>query len=187
MAMGAAATVSFASPALAKHANSHIKHVRHKIHAHPAVPERQISLVNIHTQERTSLVYWRHGKYLTPALHHINHVMRDNHNNRIHHMDPHLLDLLHDLHRNLGGSQPFDLICGYRSPQTNAWLRRHTGGVAVNSLHLKGQAADVQLPGVSLERLHNAALHMARGGVGYYPRSDFVHVDTGKVRQWEFG
>ncbi len=163
----------------------HLKH--HHVHAHPLVQERAISMISLHTQESTSLVYWRHGKYLPHALHHISHVMRDHYNNKVHRIDPRLLDLLHDLHRNLGSSQPFHLVCGYRSPQTNAWLHRTTGGVAVNSLHLKGQAADVQLPGVSLERLHNAALHMARGGVGYYPRSDFVHVDTGRVRQWEYG
>jgi uncharacterized protein YcbK (DUF882 family) len=181
VAAGAAATASFSTSAMAMH----LKH--HHVHAHPLVQERAISMISLHTRESTSLVYWRHGKYLPHALHHINHVMRDHYNNKVHRIDPRLLDLLHDLHRNLGGGQPFHLVCGYRSPQTNAWLHRTTGGVAVNSLHLKGQAADVQLPGVSLERLHNAALHMARGGVGYYPRSDFVHVDTGRVRQWEYG
>jgi uncharacterized protein YcbK (DUF882 family) len=180
-AFTAVAAGTAATPAMA------MVHTHRRLHAAPHVPERAVSMVNIHTRETAQVVYWKHGHYQPAAMRHIAHLMRDYHTNQTHHMDPKLLDLLHDLHTRLGTSEPFHLISGYRCPATNAWLARRSGGVAANSLHMRGQAADIQAPGVSLETLHNTALAMARGGVGYYPRSDFVHVDTGRIREWDYG
>jgi uncharacterized protein YcbK (DUF882 family) len=149
--------------------------------------ERRFHLINGHIDESLDLVYYRDGQYLPDAMHRIAVVMRDHMANKIHPIDPHLIDLLGDLHGAIGSSEPWVLISGYRSPQTNAYLRRHSGGVAAHSLHMRGLAADVMLEDESIENLHNCALEMARGGVGYYPRSSFVHVDTGAVREWKYG
>ncbi|HHO59512.1 MAG TPA: DUF882 domain-containing protein, partial [Thiotrichales bacterium] len=102
----------------------------------------------------------------------------------IHPMDTDLLDLLVTLNHKLGGKQPFQIISGYRSPKTNAALHRKSNGVAVRSLHMQGKAIDIRLPGCKLAELRRAALNCRRGGVGYYPKSNFVHVDTGRVRHW---
>ena len=128
--------------------------------------------------------YFAQGDYLPPALHEINHVLRDWRRNEIHPIDPELLDLLYDLHAATGSQKPFDVICGYRSPETNAMLARRSDGVSKRSLHLVGKAIDIRLPDVPLARLRDAARRLGRGGVGYYPASNFVHVDTGRVRAW---
>ena len=158
-----------------------------RVPALPQTPERFVQLVNAHTNESLDAVYWRDGAYIPDTMHRINRVLRDHLSGDVHTMDPRLIDLLGELRRTMGVSEPFSVISGYRSPRTNAWMARTERGVAAHSLHIKGQAADIELPGYDISTLHNTALAMAEGGVGYYPRSGFVHVDTGKPREWEFG
>lgn len=144
----------------------------------------KLALVNTHTGERIDLVYRESGAYVPQALAEIDRVLRDHRTNQIAPIDPALLDLVHRLGGLLDARQPFHVISGYRSPVTNARLATAGSGVARTSLHLAGRAIDLRLPGRPLEDLRAAALQLGRGGVGYYPRSDFVHVDTGRVRAW---
>jgi uncharacterized protein YcbK (DUF882 family) len=145
---------------------------------------RELAFYNIHTGERLRTIYWEDGNYLPDALHRVDYFFRDYRANEIKPIDPHLLDLLHELRLRLDSAQPFDLISGYRSTSTNAMLAAHSEGVAHHSMHIEGKAADIHLPGVRLESLQSAALALSGGGVGYYPHSGFVHVDTGRVRHW---
>jgi uncharacterized protein YcbK (DUF882 family) len=145
---------------------------------------RSLHFNHLHTGERLELEYFSGGAYLPDALGTINHFLRDFRTDEEHAIDAQLLDLLHDLNRLVGGRQPFEVISGYRSPATNAMLRRHSEGVAAHSLHMQGQAIDIRLADVRLGTLRDAARSIARGGVGYYPASNFVHVDTGRVRTW---
>jgi len=157
-----------------------------KVPARPLTSERFVSLVNAHTKEGLHAVYWRNGTYLPEAMRQVNLVLRDHMSGDIHTMDPRLVDLLGDLRQEVATTEPWTVISGYRSPRTNAWLHRHSCGVAAHSLHVQGRAADIILAGENTWALHNAALKLGEGGVGYYPRSGFVHVDTGKVREWAF-
>lgn len=150
-----------------------------------AMPERKLSFYNIHTGERLSATYWAEGRYIDESLAEIDHVLRDFRTNQSVAMDRRLLDLLHSIGMSLGGALPFHVISGYRSPATNAHLAETTSGVAKKSMHMKGQAADIFLPGHDLSALHKVALGLKQGGVGYYPRSNFVHVDVGRVRSWQ--
>lgn len=145
---------------------------------------RRLAFVHTHTGERLSIVYAENGEYIPEALAEIDHLLRDFRAHQTHHIDPPLLDQLADLAALTGGKRPYEVICGYRCPATNAMLRRHSHGVAQHSLHMAGRAIDIRLPGVDLKHLHTAALSMRAGGVGYYPRSDFIHIDTGRVRRW---
>ena len=145
---------------------------------------RALSFHNLHTDEAISLVYWADGEYLADARHRIEHLLRDFRNNKVHPIDLRLLDLLSTLRARLNTDAPYQIISGYRSPETNAMLHRISEAVASNSLHIRGQAIDIRVPGRSLEQVHRTALDMGAGGVGYYPRSDFVHVDVGRVRRW---
>ncbi len=145
---------------------------------------RSLAFHHLHTGEDLAVEYFRLGDYQAPALGEINRVLRDWRRNEIHPIDPELLDLLHDLHAATGSARPFDVICGYRAPETNAMLARQSSGVSPRSLHLVGKAIDIRLPDVPLPRLRDAALGLRRGGVGYYPGSNFIHVDTGRVRSW---
>lgn len=147
-------------------------------------PERRLGFYNIHTGESFRRVYWAQGAYDPQALTEINHVMRDHRTNEVADMAPALLDLLSALRITLDSDESLHLISGYRSPATNAKLAARSGQVAKRSLHLDGKAADIFLPGRSLEALHGAALKLRAGGVGYYPKSRFVHVDVGRVRRW---
>jgi uncharacterized protein YcbK (DUF882 family) len=149
-------------------------------------PSRSVSFHHLHTGERLTTEYFAQGEYLPNALAQVNHVLRDWRTNEIHAMDPALLDLLNELHQVSGSKHAFEVICGYRCPSTNAMLARNSEQVSPRSLHLKGQAIDIRLPDVPLSRLRDLALGMHRGGVGYYPApsSNFVHVDTGRVRSW---
>lgn len=122
--------------------------------------------------------------YVPSALSRVDRFLRDFRTGEIHEIDPALLDLLNDLAALTGAAEPYHVISGYRSPTTNAMLRRRSGGVARRSLHMDGKAVDVRLPGVPLRTLRDAAVSLGRGGVGYYPGPDFVHVDTGAVRIW---
>ena len=145
---------------------------------------RALSFYNVHTGETLRIVYFEQGEYVPGALLEVNYFFRDFRANEIKSIDPRLLDLLHRINRALDTSLPFNLISGYRSPVTNAWLASQSEGVAHHSLHMDGMASDINVQGRSLALLQTVALAMRGGGVGYYPRSDFVHVDTGRVRRW---
>ena len=154
--------------------------------AKPA-PERVLSFFHTHTGERLKTAYCCNGVYQPEALKAINHILRDFRMNEIKPIDPTLLDMLHELGGTLEVDQPFHIISGYRSPHTNTMLRARGGattGVATKSLHMVGKAIDIRVPGVKLDHLRGAARSLKLGGVGYYPSSNFVHVDVGRVRYW---
>jgi uncharacterized protein YcbK (DUF882 family) len=155
-------------------------------HAAWAIPTvaRTLDFVHTHTGEHLSVEYFGGGAYVPDALTTVNHFLRDFRTGDIHPIDPNLLDLLHHLTQLTGSVRPFQVISGYRSPVTNEMLRHRSEGVASGSLHMQGQAIDIRLADVALGSLRDAALATRRGGVGYYPASDFVHVDTGRVRTW---
>ncbi len=150
----------------------------------PYPPERSLKFYNLHTGESLNATYCEKGCYVEGALRDINYIMRDFRANEIKPIDPRLLDLLYTLNRRLATPEPFHLISGYRSPATNAMLAAHSEGVAHHSLHIDGKAADVRVPGRSLWEVWRTSMAMLAGGVGFYPRSDFVHVDVGRVRFW---
>jgi uncharacterized protein YcbK (DUF882 family) len=145
---------------------------------------RRAVLHNLHTGEAFNEVYYANGSYLPDALAEANRVMRDWRTGDEHFIDPGLFDALHAIQNRLEATGPFQVISGYRSPKTNAILRARSNGVAEHSQHTIGKAIDVRMEGVDLSWLRNAALDVGAGGVGYYPVSNFVHVDTGRVRQW---
>jgi uncharacterized protein YcbK (DUF882 family) len=147
-------------------------------------PERKLSLLNLHTGERISATYWAEGTYQTSELKDINRVLRDHRTGDIMEIDNDLIDLLNILHHKMEGKKPFHVISGYRSPKTNEALRNNTSGVAKKSFHMQGRAIDVRLPGRQLASLQKAAISLHAGGVGYYSKSDFLHIDTGHVRHW---
>jgi uncharacterized protein YcbK (DUF882 family) len=147
-------------------------------------PERSLAFYNTHTGEQLRTVYWEQGNYLRDSLGAINHILRDFRTNEIKDIDTGLLDLLFAIHNELETQQPFHIISGYRSADTNAFLRDHSTGVAEHSLHLVGKAIDIRTPGRDLRVLHKTAVALKGGGVGFYPKSDFVHVDVGRVRYW---
>jgi len=152
-----------------------------------APSQRRLALHNLHTNESLEAVYWQNGRYVPGELSAVNHVLRDFRSGDTHPMDPRLLDLLNDVALRVQTRGPFHVISGYRSPTTNAMLHSHSNGVAKKSLHMQGLAIDIRLPDVDLARLHKTALSLGRGGVGYYPGDNFVHVDVGPVRQWQGG
>lgn len=147
---------------------------------------RTISLYNIHTKETITVVYKKDGKFVPAAMERVNWALRDWRRNEPTTMDPELVDLLWEIHNELGSKEPIHIISGYRSPSTNSMLRATRGGQAEKSQHIQGKAADVRFPDVPLQRLRYSALIRERGGVGYYPTSalPFVHVDTARVRAW---
>ncbi|MGE5537015.1 MAG: DUF882 domain-containing protein [Gemmatimonas sp.] len=145
---------------------------------------RSLAFDNLHTGEKLAVDYFVDGRYVPEALTAVNRVLRDFRTGEIHTMEPALLDLLVALRAKLETSQPLHVISGYRSPATNAKLHEASSGVASNSLHMRGMAIDLRVPGCALPAVRQAALSLQRGGVGYYPRSDFVHVDIGRVRTW---
>ena len=149
-----------------------------------ALPERSLSFYNLHTSESLSTVYWQSGEYLASSLSEINRVLRDHRTGEEHEIDSKLLDLLCVLRLRLETTKPLQIISGYRSPATNAMLNAKSEGVATRSLHMDGQAIDIRVPGRDLSLVRKAALAMKSGGVGYYPTSNFVHVDVGRVRNW---
>ena len=150
-----------------------------------AARPRALALVNTHTQERIEVVYAVDDRYVSRALASLDHFLRDHYTGDVGAIDPRVFDLLHDVQRLLGAGRPFEVISGYRCPATNARLRETGGGgVAKHSLHMEGRAIDVRLPGVPLTELRDAGLSLGAGGVGFYPREQFVHLDTGRVRAW---
>lgn len=144
---------------------------------------RKISLCNIHTREDLETQYFDGRDYIKQELKRINHICRDFRRNEVANMDRRLIDAIAQIQEGLGHKGQVRIISGYRSPQTNQALRK-TGGVAKKSYHMKGQAIDFNLEGVPLSKVRNAALELRLGGVGYYPKSGFVHIDTGPVRRW---
>ena len=150
----------------------------------PYPPERTLKFYNLHTGESLSTTYCEKGCYVDGALKQINYILRDFRANEIKPIDPRLLDLLYTINRRLYTPEPFDIISGYRSPATNAMLAGRSEGVARHSMHIQGKAADIRVPGRPLGEVWRAAIGLWSGGVGFYPRSDFVHVDVGRVRFW---
>ncbi len=165
----AALATAAASPALA--------HTRR-------LPARAVALRNLHTDEFVRATYWVDGAWQPDGLREINRVLRDFRTDDVIRMDPGLIDLMHRLAKVVGTDAPFEIISGYRSPRTNAQLAGLNAGVAKKSLHMEGKAVDLRVPSVSLADLHRAAKSLQAGGVGYYPRSDFIHIDTGRIRYW---
>jgi uncharacterized protein YcbK (DUF882 family) len=146
--------------------------------------DRSLSFFHTHTGEHLKLTYFSDGLYHDDALKEINHYLRDFRTNEIHPIDSHLLDILHVVKNACNSNGTFEVISGYRSPQTNQALRAQGHGVAEHSMHMVGKAIDVRLTDVNTAYLKKAATSLKRGGVGYYAKSDFVHIDTGRVRYW---
>jgi uncharacterized protein YcbK (DUF882 family) len=145
----------------------------------------ELRLFETHRDKTIDVVYREGDAYIPSALNKLDYFLRDHLNGDTFDMDPRVFDLLHALTVKVGKPDAvINIICGYRSPSTNAYLRSHSNGVAKHSLHMKGEAIDIRIPGVPLWKLRQAALALHDGGVGYYPHSDFVHVDVGRVRQW---
>ena len=145
---------------------------------------RVLAFNHLHTGERLEVAYFDGGSYLPDAMGAVNRLLRDFRTGDVGTMDPALLDLLHALRVRTGSRKPYEIISGYRSPATNRMLHERSSGVATKSLHMSGQAIDIRVADVPLGDLRQAALSLQRGGVGYYPGSNFVHVDTGRVRAW---
>ncbi len=154
------------------------------VFAKPKSEKRNLFLKNMHTGEKLDLVYWQNGVYIPEAADAISELLRDHRQNESVAMDTGLLDLLHNLHATVDAPYGIEIFSGYRSPKTNAALAAKNSGVAKKSLHMTGQAADIRIPGVRLANVRKAALSLKLGGVGYYRKSGFLHVDTGRVRQW---
>jgi uncharacterized protein YcbK (DUF882 family) len=149
-----------------------------------ARPARELCFHSIHTGETVTAVYWRDGRLVAEGLARLDHILRDHRTGEVRPIAPGLFDLVHELKQAMSYEQPIVVISGYRSPATNAMLAGRSNGVAKNSYHLRGMAVDIRMPGRSLAELRDAALKLRRGGVGDYPKSDFVHVDVGPVRSW---
>jgi uncharacterized protein YcbK (DUF882 family) len=146
--------------------------------------DRTLTFYNTHTDEKLKATYFRGSNFDKGALKDINHILRDFRTGDVFAMDLKLLDLLTELHAKTGSKQPFQIISGYRSPKTNSMLSAESNGVAKRSMHLDGKAIDIRLSDVKLQTVHDTAVSMKRGGVGMYVASNFVHVDTGRVRYW---
>lgn len=146
--------------------------------------KRTLALFNTHTNESVSVCYYDSNGYREEALDQINHILRDYRTDEIQTIDTRLLDQLFTIKSRIHPRTPFHIISGYRSPATNDMLRKVSSGVARSSLHTKGRAIDIRLPGYGTHRLRKLCVNLKAGGVGYYPKSDFVHLDTGVVRTW---
>jgi uncharacterized protein YcbK (DUF882 family) len=149
-----------------------------------AAEYKTLAFEHTHTGDKLKLTYFEQGRYIEEALREINYLLRDFRTDDVHPIDTALLDQLFVLKQTLGVNKPFHIISGYRSPITNSRLRRFSHGVAEHSFHMQGRAIDIRLEGVSSKTIRNAALTLAQGGVGYYPRDNFVHLDTGRFRTW---
>lgn len=150
----------------------------------PGDIDRQLKFRNLHTGEKLSATYWAEGGYISEELAAIDHVLRDHRSGEAFHMDHTLLDQIYTLQQRLGHKGTIEIISGYRSPASNAMLASKSRGVAKKSFHMLGRAVDLRMPGVELKNLRKAALELKAGGVGYYPKSNFVHLDTGRPRFW---
>jgi uncharacterized protein YcbK (DUF882 family) len=145
----------------------------------------RLHFFHTHTRERLNIVYRDGEGYNQESLARLDSYLRDLRTGEIHEFDPRVFDLLHDLTTALGNPDlEIDVVCGYRTPWSNEFLRSHGHGVARHSLHMQAMAIDIRVPGIPTAQLRDAALALRRGGVGYYATSDFVHVDVGRVRRW---
>ena len=147
-------------------------------------PKRRLSLYNTHTDEKLEVCYYTRGRYQPGALRKISYIFRDHYSGEIKPIHKDLIDFLHTISKTVGDGVQFHIISGYRSPETNTMLRKNSRAVARNSLHMQGKAADIRIPDYDTKRLSRICIKIQTGGVGYYPKSDFVHVDTGIVRRW---
>ncbi len=145
---------------------------------------KTLALEHHHTGESLEITYYSQGRYIYGALDEVSYLLRDYHTGEVRSIDPALLDQLYDVKLLLGANKPFHVVSGYRSPETNANLRRHSRGVARQSLHMSGKAIDIRMEGISARTIRDAALSLQRGGVGFYPSENFVHLDTGSIRTW---
>lgn len=150
----------------------------------PPRERKRLSLYNVYSHEELDIQYWKDGQYIPEALEKISHIFRDSRTGKVHTIHTELLDLLFSVQEKLKCTEPFHIVSGYRTPRSNALLRRHQKGVAKNSLHMYGKAVDIRLPGYNLRTLRRTAMSFRSGGVGYYPSSKFIHVDVGDVRYW---
>lgn len=148
------------------------------------IRQRRLAMRNLHTGETLTVTYSTAGRYDAAALRRVDHFMRDHRDHSEHRIDPAVLDFLHDLVGRLKVTKPIGIVCGYRSPKTNALLRAKSSGVAKRSLHMEGRAIDIRVPGRTVKAVSKHAIAMRRGGVGRYTRSNFVHIDSGRVRTW---
>lgn len=148
-------------------------------------PHKTLTLKNAQTGGALRVTYFENGRYIEDALKEIDYLYQDHLTGDVYPIDPALLDQLHEVKQMVGTTNPIHIVCGYRSPMTNAYLRRQSGAVARNSLHMQGRAVDIRIEGVDVRNIRNAALAMGRGGVGYYPSAGFVHLDTGDIRTWQ--
>lgn len=146
--------------------------------------ERSLNLYNIHTGESVNHIYWQEGQYIDDSLKQINILLRDFRSREVGDISRLLLDDLYQLQTIFQPKQPISIISGFRSVKTNAQLNKHSSGVAKKSLHMQGRAIDIRLPGIDIKQVQKAALAMRSGGVGIYSKSNFVHLDTGRVRRW---
>ena len=151
----------------------------------PSGSLRQFVFYNTHTYERLTVTYKNGENYISQALKKIDYILRDHRSGEIHAIDPNLLDYLYDLLTEVGNHGEVHIISGYRSPKTNKKMRKNSKGVAAGSLHMKGKALDFRLPGTATRVLRDTALKLKRGGVGYYKKSDFIQIDTGRFRFWK--
>jgi uncharacterized protein YcbK (DUF882 family) len=153
----------------------------------PGQLDHRLRLFHTHTGERIEIVF-RHGDtYIASATAKLDYFLRDHRTGEVRHFDPRIYDILEELTQAVGHpDEEIDIVCGYRTSWSNEFLRARTAGVAKNSLHLRAEAIDLRMPGVATSQLREAALSLQEGGVGYYPHSDFIHVDVGRVRQWCF-
>lgn len=152
--------------------------------AFASAASRKLAVLNLHTGERLSATYWEEGAYLSDALSAFNDILRDYRTGDVHPIAPAILDVASALAVRFDAQGAVEIISGYRSPATNAALHMASSGVASRSLHMEGKALDIRLNGVGLTDLRDAALALGAGGVGFYPGSDFVHVDVGRIRRW---
>jgi len=150
----------------------------------PKAAQRKMSFYHLHTGESLEASTYANGDFSIQSLREVNHLLRDHRTDEVIDIDTQLLSLLGDLQQLLGTSKPFHIISGYRSPKTNNMLSQNSTGVAKKSLHMQGKAIDIRIPGVDIKHLHKGALALKSGGVGLYSRSDFVHLDVGRVRYW---
>jgi len=152
----------------------------------PSAPEiHRLRFYHTHTNERLDVVYRKGDVYVPEAISQLEHFLRDHRTGEVHHFDPRLFDVLGDLMVSVGDPEgEIDVVCGYRTPWSNAFLRSRSKAVAKHSLHMQAMAIDIRVPGVDTAKLRDAALELHRGGVGYYRRDDFIHVDVGRVRRW---
>tara|TARA_B110000238_G_C16100053_1_gene427850 strand:- start:735 stop:1304 length:570 start_codon:yes stop_codon:yes gene_type:complete len=149
-----------------------------------APEEKTLSFLNLHTNETLKCCYQKNNQLDLEALAKINHILRDHRTQEVAQIDHQIIDMLHTLHTLTKSSAPFEIISGYRSPKTNESLRKSTSGVAKRSLHMQGKAIDVRLPDVALKKFRDIAISLQAGGVGYYSKSSFLHLDTGTPRHW---